>query len=65
MILVNEEGHPHRQGMTVHELLIELDPRMPLVAVKIGGRHVPRSAWKERVIEDGDEISVIPVIAGG
>ncbi len=65
MIVVNEEERPHRPGMTMHDLLVELDPRMPLVAVKIDGRHLPRARWKEHIIEDGDEITVLPVFAGG
>jgi len=65
MIVVNEEERPHRPGLTVLELLIELDPRLPLVAVKMDGRHLPRAQWKDRVIEDGDEITILPVFAGG
>ena len=65
MIVVNEEQRPHRQGQTVAQLLEELDPRQPLVAVRLNGRHVRRAEWEHRRIEDGDELLVLPVIAGG
>lgn len=65
VIVVNEEERPHRPGLTVQKLLEELDPRQPLVAVKLNGRHVRRADWGERLIRDGDELLVLPVIAGG
>jgi len=65
MIVVNEEERPHQEGMTVQQLLEELDPRQPLVAVKLNGQSVRRAEWSERRIEDGDEVIVLPVFAGG
>ncbi len=65
MITVNEEERPYPEPMTVHELLVELDPRLPLVAVRINTVHIPRAEWQQRSIQDGDEIVVLPVFAGG
>lgn len=65
MIHVNEQERPHREGQTVQHLLEELDPRQPLVAVKLNGKHVRRADWNDRQIQDGDELLVLPVIAGG
>ena len=65
MIVVNEEERPHQEGMTVQQLLEELDPRQPLVAVKLNGQSVRRAEWSQRRIEDGDEVIVLPVFAGG
>ena len=65
VIVVNEEERPHRPGMTVQALLEELDPRQPLVAVKLNGQSVRRAAWPEQRIEPGDVVLVLPVFAGG
>ncbi len=65
MIVVNEEERPYRPGLTVQQLLEELDPRQPLVAVKLNGQHVRRADWGNRQVQDGDELLVLPVIAGG
>ncbi len=65
MIVVNEEERPHQEGMTVQQLLEELDPRQPLVAVKLNGQSLRRAEWRDRCIQDGDEILVLPVFAGG
>jgi len=65
VIVVNEQPRAHREGLTVQRLLEELDPRQPLVAVKLNGRSVRRADWPSRRIEDGDEVLVIPIIAGG
>ncbi len=65
MILVNDEERPELVGKTVHERPHEMDPRMPMVAVKIDGTHVPRRTWHERAIADGDVIWVVYFISGG
>ena len=65
MIIVNDREIPFREGLTVHQLLYEMDPRMPIAMVKIGGRHFPRAQWETRTIQDGEELRVVYIIAGG
>jgi len=65
MILVNDRERPLREGTTIHDLLFEMDPRMPIAVVKIAGAHVPRRTWKTRVLQDGEEVRVVYIIAGG
>lgn len=35
------------------------------VAVSIDGQVVPRTAWKERVVDDGTEIDLVTAVQGG
>ena len=65
MIIVNDEERPLEAGMTVHDLLVDLDPQLPMCVVKIGGAHVPRSTWEERELQEGEEVRVVYIIAGG
>lgn len=65
MIVVNEKERAHCEGLTVQQLLVELDPRMPMVSVRINGDPVRRAEWPTRQIEDGDKLLVIPVLGGG
>ena len=65
MIVVNDEERPLREGMTIQDLLEELDPRLPMAVVRIGNVHVPRREWTTRVLKDGEEIRVVHMIAGG
>ncbi|MFI8597488.1 sulfur carrier protein ThiS [Kocuria koreensis] len=35
------------------------------VAVSIDGQVVPRTAWQERVVDDGTEIDLVTAVQGG
>lgn len=63
--VLNDELRPWQAGLTVWELLHELDPAMPIAVVKIAGDHVPRRTWQERTIQPGDQVRVVYIIAGG
>ncbi|MBN1335604.1 MAG: sulfur carrier protein ThiS [Deltaproteobacteria bacterium] len=65
MIVVNDAEQPWREGLTILDILRELDPSMPIAVVRLNGSHVPRSEWEARTIRDGDEIRVVHIIAGG
>ena len=65
LIIVNDEERPLRPGLTVEALLKELDPRMPMCMVKIDGAYVSRRHWANRELQEGDEVRVVYMIAGG
>lgn len=64
-ITVNGDVHPHREGLTVEELLRDLRFSWPLKTVFIDGRRVAKEAYAETAIEDGAEVKVIHLMAGG
>lgn len=63
--VLNDERRTWKPRLTVHALLQELDPLMPIAVVKIGGAHVARRSWKTRTIQPGDNVRVVYIIAGG
>ena len=65
MIRVNDEDRPGRDGLTVHDLLMDLDPTLPIAVVKMNGAQVPRAEWPTRLVQHGDEVRVVYIIAGG
>ncbi len=65
MIIVNDEERPLEAGTTVHDLLVDLDPQLPMCVVKIGGVHIPRRVWRERELQEDEEVRVVYIIAGG
>jgi sulfur carrier protein len=64
-ITVNGDPHPHRDGLTVEELLDELRFTYPLKTVLVDGRRVPRDAYAGTVLDDGAEVKVLHLMAGG
>lgn len=65
MIRVNGEAMPHRQGMTVRDVLREKNFLFPLLVVSVDGRHVPRSEYDTTQIPDGAEVQVLHLMSGG
>jgi sulfur carrier protein len=64
-LTVNTEPHPHRDGMTVAELLEEKKFSWPLITVYVGEARVPKERWASTVLRDGDVVRVIHLMAGG
>jgi len=62
---LNDQRRTWKPGLTVHALLQELDPLMPIAVVKIGGAHVARRTWKTHRIQPDDTVRVVYIIAGG
>jgi thiamine biosynthesis protein ThiS len=65
MILVNDVEQPWHEGVTVLEVLRALDPNLPIAVVRLNGAHLPRAAWETRTLQDGDDVRVVYIIAGG
>jgi thiamine biosynthesis protein ThiS len=65
MIRVRGKERPWREGMTVADLLKELNDPYPYAVVRIDGRVISMPHFEKTVIPDGAEIFLIPMIAGG
>ena len=65
MIRVRGEEHPWREGMTVADLLKELNDPYPYAVVRMNGIVISRPDFEKTEIPDGVEIFLIPMIAGG
>ena len=64
-ITVNGELHPHREGMTVAALLDELRYTWPLKTVFVDGAVVRKADHAATVLEDGADVKVLHLMAGG
>jgi thiamine biosynthesis protein ThiS len=65
MIRVKGKELPWREGMTVADLLRELNDPYPYAAVRIDGHVISRHNFEKTSIPDGTEIFLIPMISGG
>ena len=66
-IEVNGEAKEISPGLTLHQLLLELeiDPSRPGIAVAINGEVVFRKQWAEMEIQPDSEIEIIRAAQGG
>ena len=65
MITVNNTDHPFRSGMTISSLLEEKNFVFPLLVVKLNGRVVEDADFAVTVVNDGDDVMVMHLLAGG
>jgi thiamine biosynthesis protein ThiS len=62
---INGEPRTVRDGLTVAELLAELELGTEGIAVAVDGRVVRRATFSEVALRDGDAIEIIRAVAGG
>ena len=65
MIKLNNREHPWHKGMTVRQLLDEKGYVYNRITVKVNGVIVPEAEWVTRLIQDGDEVAALHLMAGG
>ena len=62
-ILFNDQPMQCVAELTVHELLEQLEQAG--AALAINQQIVPREQWAQHIVQDGDQILLFQVIAGG
>ncbi len=65
MIKVNTRDHPWQEGMTVRGVIEEKKYTFRHLVVKVNGNFIPEDQYEHHVINDGDNVMVIHLIAGG
>lgn len=53
------------EGQTVSELLIQLNQLKPGAALALNQQLLPREQWEQQIVQEGDQILLFQVIAGG
>ena len=64
MIKVNTDDHPWQPGMTVRNLLDEKVFTFRHIIVRVNSEYVPEEDYENYVIQDGDDIIVLHLMAG-
>jgi len=54
-----------REGMTISDLLIEIDDPHPYAVVRINQTYVSRPNFDKTTVPDNAEVYLIPMVAGG
>ena len=64
-IVINDEPQIVSDPLTLHDLLIALSRSQPGTALAVNHRIVPRDRWDSYLLQEGDELVIFQVIAGG
>jgi sulfur carrier protein len=62
---LNGKEHELQNAATLPALLASLQLTEKLVLVEINGRAVPRADFPATKLEEGDEIEIVRMVAGG
>lgn len=65
MIKLNNRDFPWEEGMTVESVMQVKSFTYSRIIVKVNGRHVDQEDYPSTVINDGDEVQMIHLLAGG
>lgn len=64
-IQFNDEAMQCTEGQTVGELLTALNQLKPGAALALNQQILPRDQWQQHIVQEGDQILLFQVIAGG
>ncbi len=62
---INGEARSFEKEITVQELIQLLAVRLPAVVVEVNRTIVPKSAYAQHRLEDGDRIEIVTFVGGG
>jgi thiamine biosynthesis protein ThiS len=65
VIRLNTEDYPWKSGMTVRSLLDEKVFTFRHIIVRVDGEYVPEEEYEKQLIQDGDDVIVLHLMAGG
>lgn len=65
MIKIDDQSVEWREGMTVADLLEQIDDPFPYAVVRVNGKTVTRAYFKSYPVPDEAEVFLVPLIAGG
>ena len=65
MIKIKEKSIPWREGITVADLIKDLNDPQHYAVVKINDKYISRPDFNKTLVPDNSEIFLIPMISGG
>jgi thiamine biosynthesis protein ThiS len=65
VIIVGDEKRPWSEGMTVADLLADLEDGDSYAVVRVDDEYISRPNFGKTIVPDGAQVYLIPMIAGG
>jgi sulfur carrier protein len=65
MVMVNGREMEWREGMTVADLIKEMDDACSCAAVRVGGKIITRPNFHTAPVPDNTDVHLLHLIAGG
>ncbi len=65
MIKVNNRDHEWRKGITVQDILDDLNYTYPVLVVMVRGEHIDKNMYPNTLVYDGDDVKILHPVCGG
>lgn len=65
MVQIGDTQHPWHEGMTVDQLISNMNQPYRYALVRLNGKVVTEPFFKNTLVPDKAEVHLIPMIAGG
>ena len=64
-VFVNDEGRDFNSGISLAELITQLDLPVARIAIELNREVVRRSDWGSTMLKDDDRIEIVHFVGGG
>ena len=64
-LLINGEEREFTDGLTLADLVAQLDMKPDRVAVERNGEIAPRNQWASTALSDRDRLEIVQFVGGG
>lgn len=65
IIKLNGRDFPWEEDLTIEEIMKKKKYIFPKIIVKINGQHVQKDDYSTTIVNDGDDVQMIHLLAGG
>lgn len=65
IIKLNNRDFPWEEGLTIEEIMKRKKFIFPKIIVKVNGKHIEKEDYAITIVNDGDDIKMIHLLAGG
>lgn len=65
MIKINNREHEWKAGMTLQDILDELNYTYPVLVVMVQGEHIDKDMYESTLIKDEADVKILHPVCGG
>ena len=62
---LNNRDFPWEEGLTIEKIMQIKKFTFPKIIVKVNGNHIEKEDYAETFVNDGDNVEIIHLLAGG
>ena len=65
IIILNNRDFPWEEGLTIEKIMEIKNFTFAKIIVKVNGNHIEKEEYAATIVNDGDNVEIIHLLAGG